>query len=389
MKLLRTLSTRRLLFLLTAGGLLAIAAVTAAVAIAGGGSPPSPAPLAQALHNALSADRPSSVSARIKFTNGLVPGSGLGEGHVGSALLTGATGRLWVTREGRGRIELQSDAGDAQITWNGDEVSVYDASSNTVYKAKLPARKDTGTEASKTPPSVGDIQDALNRLAAHAHVSGATPTDVAGEPAYSVRIEPQDHSSLLGGAELAWDALNGVPLRVGIYARGSSSPVVEVAVTDITFGGVSDGDVSISPPADATVVDLSPPSGHDSSSGHTQQSIEGLAAVKAAANFPVVFPDTVAGRARTTVRLVGSGDSQAAVAVYGENLGAIAVVERKGSDHAGPLGSLPTVTVGGHSAHELATPLATILEWQRDGVSTIVAGSVTPAAAESAAADLG
>ncbi len=393
MKLLRTLPTRRLLFLLSAGGLLAIAALTAAVAIAGGGSPPPPEPLTQALHNALTADRPSSVSARIKFTNGLVPGSALGEGHFGSPLLTGATGRLWVTGDGRGRIELQSDAGDAQIVWNGDQVTVYDASSNTVYRATLPARHDagSGTEAAKTPPSVAEIQDALNRLAVHADVSGATPTDVAGEPAYSVRIEPKDHSSLLGRAELAWDALNGVPLRVGIYAKGAGSPVLQLAVTDITFGGVSDGDVSISPPAGATVVDLSPPSGHDSSSGDTNsQSIEGLAAVKAAANFPVTFPDSVAGRARTAVRLVGSGDSQVAVAVYGENLGAIAVVERKAAaDHAGPLGSLPTVNVGGHSAHELATPLATILEWQRDGVSTIVAGSVTPAVAESAAADVG
>ena len=47
------------------------------------------------------------------------------------------------------------------------------------------------------------------------------------------------------------------------------------------------------------------------------------------------------------------------------------------------------MTAGAHSAHELATPLGTILEWQSGGVSTIVAGSVTPAAAESAAADLG
>jgi outer membrane lipoprotein-sorting protein len=393
-KLLRTLPTGRLLFLLTAVGASAIAVVTAAVAIAGsGGSVPRSESLAQALHGALTADKPSGVSARIQFTNGLVPGSSLAQGQVGSALLTGAAGRLWVTNDGRGRLELQSDAGDAQITWNGNQVNVYDASSNTVYRATLPARQEssTGTDTQKTPPTVSDIQDALNRLALHADVSGATPTDVAGEPAYSVRVGPQDHSSLLGNAELAWDAIRGVPLRVGIYAKGATSPVLELAVTDIHFGDVSDGDVSIAPPANATVIDLSPPSGHDSSSGAHSSSIEGLAAVQAAAGFPVSFPDSVAGRARTTVRLVGTGsDQQTALAVYGDNLGAIVVAERKAGDQGSSLlAPLPSVTAGAHSAKELATPLGTILEWRSGAVSTIVAGSVTPAVAESAAADLG
>ena len=205
-----------------------------------------------------------------------------------------------------------------------------------------------------------------------------------------MRVGPQDHSGLLGNAELAWDAIRGVPLRVGIYAKGATSPVLELAVTDINFGSVSDGDVSIAPPADAKVVDLSPPSGHDSSSGGAHSPVEGLAAVQAAAGFPVSFPDSVGGRARTTVRLVGTGDQQTAVAVYGDNLGAIVVAERKAGDQgSSPLAALPTVTAGAHSAHELATPLGTILEWQSGGVSTIVAGSVTSAVAESAAADLG
>ena len=44
-----------------------------------------------------------------------------------------------MTNDGHGRIELQSDAGDVQIVWSPTQVSVYDASSNTVYKLTLPA----------------------------------------------------------------------------------------------------------------------------------------------------------------------------------------------------------------------------------------------------------
>jgi len=385
-KLLRTLPTGRLLFLLTAVGASAIAVVTAAVAIAGsGGSVPRSESLAQALHAAVTSAKPSGVSARIKFTNGLVPGSSLAQGQAGSALLTGASGRLWVTGDGRGRLELQSDAGDAQVTWSGNQVSVYDASSNTVYRATLPARHETATEKGSLSPaaSLSSIQAALSRLALHADVSGATPTDVAGRPAYSVRVGPQDHSGLLGNAELAWDALRGVPLRIGVYAKGSASPVLQLAATDIHFGTVSGGDVSIAPPADAKVVDLTLPSAHHA--GRTDsQAVEGLDAVRAAAGFPVSFPATVAGRARESVRLVG----QAAVATYGHNLGAIVVAERKAGSGS-PLASLPAVTVAGHQAHQLATPLGTILQWGSGGVATIVAGSVTPSVARTAAADLG
>ena len=44
-------------------------------------------------------------------------------GQAGSALMSGATGRLWVTNDGRGRLELQSTAGDAQIVWNQDQIT--------------------------------------------------------------------------------------------------------------------------------------------------------------------------------------------------------------------------------------------------------------------------
>src|SRR5262245_27168702 len=383
-KLLRTLPTGRLLFLLTAVGASAIAVVTAAVAIAGsGGSVPRSESLAQALHGAMSSAKPSGVSARIKFTNGLVPGSSLAQGQAGSALLTGASGRLWLTGDGRGRLELQSDSGDVQVTWRGDQVSVYDASSNTVYRATLPARHETATGHGKPAASLSSIQGALNRLALYADVSSATPTDVAGRPAYSVRVGPQDHSGLLGNAELAWDAMRGVPLRVGVYAKGATSPVLQLAATDIHFGSVSNGDVSIAPPADAKVVDLTLPSGHRSG-GTDRPSVEGLAAVRAAAGFPVTFPTTVAGRARESVRLAG----QTAVAVYGHDLGAVVVAERKAGSRS-PLASLPAVAVAGHQAHQLSTPLGTILQWESGGVATIVAGSVTSSVARTAAADLG
>ena len=48
----------------------------------------------------------------------------------------------------------------------------------------------------------------------------------------------------------------GVPLHISIAAAGSSSPVLALDVTDISYGSVDAGALAITPPAGAKVVDL-------------------------------------------------------------------------------------------------------------------------------------
>src|SRR5262249_58320510 len=102
-------------------------------------------------------------------------------------------------------------------------------------------------------------------------------------------------------------------------------------------------------------------------------------------------PDTLVGLPRQDVRLVGNGDSKAAVVVYGQGLGAIVVVERqaKPGANSGVMGSLPEVSLNGVTAHELATQLGTALTWKQGEGSYVLAGSVPSAAAEAAARALG
>ena len=78
--------------------------------------------------------------------------------------------------------------------------------------------------------------------------------------------------------------------------------------------------------------------------------------------------------------------------VYGQGLGAIVVVERKPdaakAGQAGMLDALPSISLDGVTAHELATQLGTVLTWDRGGVSYVLAGSIPTSAAESAARSL-
>jgi hypothetical protein len=378
---LRTASTRTLVLVIA--GVFGIAAAAAAIAVAagGGGPTPPPEPLDQAIHDALTAPAPAGVTASVEFTNNLFP-SGALLGQTGSALMSGASGRLWLTNDGHGRIELQSDAGDVQIVWSPTAVSVYDASSNTVYKADLPASADQSGSGNTAAPSLSDIDSVLTEVGAHWALSDAQPIDVAGQPAYSVTASPKHDGGLLGQLELGWDAQQGVPLEAGVYAQGSSAPALAFTVKDVSYGAVSSGDVDLAPPPGAKVVDLG--SG-PSDPGSSTPAVTGLDAVTAAADFPVVAPDSLVGLPRRDVRLIGS---DTAVALYGEGLGGIAIIERKadptgsGSDQ---LSSLPTVSLDGLTAHELSTQLGTVLEWQSGGTSFVLAGSQPASAAEAAA----
>ena len=393
MSFLRTISTRRLVALVTA--ILAASVAVAALAVTALGSDsatPPPKPLADAVHDSLAGPDVGGVTARVTFTNKLFP-SGALLGNAGPVLMTGGSGRLWLTNDGRGRIELQSDAGDAQIVWQPGAISVYDASSNTVYKATLPSSSTTDTGTAESIPTVAEITDALTKIGADVALSDAVPANVGGLPAYDLTASPKHDGGLLGSVEVAWDAAHAVPLRAAVYAQGSSSPVLELTTTDITYGPVADGAVDVAPPADATVTDLGDLAPGQQSDTGGSAPVTGLDAVQAAAGFPVSAPDTLVGLPRRDVRLVGGADHKAAVVTYGEGLGAIVVVQRQadttaGAGSGGALDNLPQVSLDGVTAHELATQLGTLVTWQQNGVVTVLGGSVPTASAEAAAREL-
>jgi hypothetical protein len=393
MRYLRTLPTSRLLALLGLSLALCVAAAAGAVvASGGGGETPPPKPLAQALHDSLTGPPVDGVTARVTFTNKIFPSGSL-LGSAGPVLMSGGSGRLWLTNDGHGRIELQSNLGDAQIVWSPTAATVYDASSNTVYRATLP-QAGSGDVVAKDTPTLAEITDLLTKVGVHVALSEATPSNVGGMPAYTVALSPRHDGGLLGAVEVSWDAARAVPLRVAIFAQGSSSPVLELTTSDISYGAVDASSVDVPPPANAKVVDLgqlSPGKGGDATGSETP--VTGLAAVQAAVDFHVSAPDTLVGLPRQDVRLVGDAESQTVIVSYGQGLGGIVVAQRKatiasGDSASGALDSLPTVSLDGVTAHELATQLGTIVTWQHADVSTTLAGSIPSAAAEAAARGL-
>src|SRR4051794_19490113 len=198
--MLRRLPTSRLVLLVAlVCAVLAGGTALAAGALGGSGPKPPAKPLAVALHDALAAKPVAGVTARITFVNRLIDSSSVGAG--GTPLLSGADGRLWAAPDGRFRLELQSDAGDVQITGDGRIVTLYDATTNSGYRVTLPqGASDAATKDHHGVPTVAAITRFLGRVMGQADLSGARPSTVAGRAAYTVRISPRHDGGLIGAA---------------------------------------------------------------------------------------------------------------------------------------------------------------------------------------------
>jgi hypothetical protein len=284
------------------------------------------------------------------------------------------------------------------VLLDGRNLSVYDPSQQTVYRATLPAGLPRGADRKGEVPTVQRIEGWLASLMKGAELSGAIPGVVAGQPAYTVRISPKHDGGLLGRAELGWDATHGVPLRAAVYAAGNPSPVLELTATDVSYGPVAAADLTVAPPPGAKVVELALPARLGTGPGHNEpRRVSGLAAVQAAVSFPVAAPPTLVGLPLRGVRLVDRGDSRAALVTYGQGLGGIAVLEApakpaggssRGGERGSLFGGLPAVAIDGVTGRELDTALGTVVWFSRGGVDYTLLGSVPPAAAEAAARGL-
>jgi outer membrane lipoprotein-sorting protein len=370
---LRRLPLSRLLLLCALVVVLGVSVTALASAVGAGPTPPAK-PLAEAVRAALTAPSVEGFSASVKLTDHLLEGASLAGEHgssglTSSPLLSGASGRVWIAKDGRVRLELQKEKGDTEIYYDGHTVSMYDTSANTLYRYVVPSGEGaSGTgDSAATPdagghheaPSLAKIEEGITKLKQHVNVVGATPSDVAEQPAYTIRISPNEGGSLIGGAELSWDASHGVPLRAAIYSTTSSSPVIELAAT---------GEVSYAPVA-SSVFEFTPPQGvtvHD-----------------------VKLPEKSATGSTSTT----DSTSHPKITQHGKGISSVAVAEStQASGGKQPSSTLPEglpkVQINGISATELPTALGTLLSFERSGVRYVVGGFVTPSTVEAVARGL-
>ena len=342
MRRLRTASTRRLVTI--------VAVLVATVAAAGiaqaalTNSPkPDPKPLDRAIYDAVNAPPVQGITARVKFTNNLLP-SGSMPGSQVSPILSGADGRVWLTNDGKVRIELQSDYGDAQFVADGERYMLYDAATKSAFTGRLPAQAPKAANQ----PKVAAERDPGRAQAPRRGVDllGRHP-DVDRRPARPTRSGSRPRTTAACSARPRWPGTPSAAPRCARRStrRATTSRCSRSRRPRSPTARSRPRRCRVKPPAGAKVNEIDPPAGIDMQGKALH--VEGDEAVQKQLDFQLAAPETLAGLPRRSVRLVRFGDTKGALTRYGSGFGAdpgVPAEDRRRRGRAPPASSSPRST---------------------------------------------
>lgn len=253
------------------GAAAAVAMVIAGSAIAGAqGAPRLPARSTAQLLAAV--DAPSSVppamQAVVQETANLglpdLPGSSASDPLSGLSLLSGShTFKIWYDGPARVRIAVPVTLGEADLRRDGRNVWLWDSRTGQATHYVLPAASTAALTPSTPAQSAPTPQQVARQILA---AVGKTTTVglqpnvmIAGQAAYQLSLAPRDSRSLIGRVTIAVDAGNSLPLRVQVFARGASSPALEVGYTSLSFARPAASNFPFTPPPGAKVKTITVP----------------------------------------------------------------------------------------------------------------------------------
>ena len=185
-----------------------------------------------------------------------------------SSLLTGShTIRVWYASPGHFRLAAPQSLSESDVIRNGRTAWLWQSTLNKVTKFTLPAHSAQAVPKQPLTPQQA-AQQVLAAVGPTTTVSVDSNVTVAGQAAYALVLAPKDARSLIGQVQIDVDGRNSVPLRLQVFARGSSSPAFQVGYTDIHFVTPAPADLSFTPPPGATVSQVNLAGGGGKATNH-------------------------------------------------------------------------------------------------------------------------
>ena len=253
------------------GAAAAVAMVIAGSAIAGAQAAPR-LPARSTAQLLAAVDAPSSVppamQAVVQETANLglpdLPGSSASDPLSGLSLLSGShTFKIWYDGPTRVRIAVPVTLGEADLRRDGRNVWLWDSRTGQATHYVLPAASTAALTPSTPAQSAPTPQQVARQILA---AVGKTTTVglqpnvmIAGQAAYQLSLAPRDSRSLIGQVTIAIDARDSLPLRVQVFARGASSPALQVGYTSLSFARPAASNFPFTPPPGAKVKTITVP----------------------------------------------------------------------------------------------------------------------------------
>jgi hypothetical protein len=179
-----------------------------------------------------------------------------------SSLLTGShTINVWYAGPQHYRLAAPESLSETDVVRDGGTAWLWQSTKDAVTEFSLPAHASTPAPATPLLTPQQAAQQVLAKVGPTTAVSVDSNVVVARQPAYELVLAPKDARSLIGQVRIAIDGSNGMPLRVQVFARGSSTAAISVGYTDIGFRAPSPSDTSFTPPPGAKITKVNLASG--------------------------------------------------------------------------------------------------------------------------------
>lgn len=177
------------------------------------------------------------------------------------ALTSDHSGRVFVGEEHQARLQVFESFGERDLIVNGTEVWAYDSSENAATHTTIPegAHAAAPDQQQLTPDAVADR--IIEAAGPTTDLSVRDDVEVAGRAAYDLVLTPRTDATLVGEVAIAVDGETGQPLRVTVTARGEVAPAFQLAYTSLDLGAPDADLFTFTPPADAEVEEVTPPTG--------------------------------------------------------------------------------------------------------------------------------
>ena len=302
---------------------------------------------------------------------------GTATGESGGSLVGLASGtndaRLWEDGDRR-RIALLEELGETDWYRQGDATYVWHSRRSRVTKVATPTDVSTATGLISALAGGGTLESPDGMAARFLGLRGQStrlvlhePTHVADRPVYQLGLIPETPNSLVTEVTIGVDAATGLPLRVQVNTR-SGTVAIDSKFTSIAFKRPAASNFEFRPPPEATVTDGATVSRERDFSGDWQKERDRQRSLEDV--------QSVTGVDDTLLRLATTGDGwEEVVAIAGIDLWRVDNLGRTAKTVTGPYGT----------GQLLETPVFSLLILPS---GRIVAGAVTPAGLEPAAAQI-
>jgi hypothetical protein len=161
--------------------------------------------------------------------------------------------RVWWSNSEEWRVDTVSLTGETDLHRSGGQTWTwnYEANRATLDNSRQPPGVRLPRSDDLIPPNLA------RRL-----LSEATPDEVqrlpsirvAGHDAEGLRLRPQEGMSTIDRVDV-WLLASGLPVRVAVYGKGSSTAVLSTSFLQLTTSPPKPADIAFTPPASARIND--------------------------------------------------------------------------------------------------------------------------------------